>query len=75
MRRNLQNNLTVFVNTISDLALAMYSKKVGILISLGKKESYVKFNIKGKTHFEFIPNNIMHEFIEKKVEQISQQSV
>jgi hypothetical protein len=64
-KNQLENNKTIWANLQTEEHLKMYSNKMGMLISLGKTESYVKFYMNNRTYYDFIPNSTMRPFIFK----------
>lgn len=58
----IRNNIMVYIKNITDATLTMFNEQAGKVISVGNKESYVKFRIKNKNYIEFIPNEKMKPF-------------
>lgn len=67
IENNIRINVMVHIKNLTDAALSMFNEKPGKVISVGKKESYVRFHFGNKTYFEFIPNKNMKLFANKDV--------
>lgn len=66
-KREIVNNIMVFIKDLNDATLAMFNEKPAQVFSAGKTTSIVRCRINDRNYFEFIPNENLKPFAKQSV--------